>query len=302
MVGLIPVLVGVSVLVFALMHLTPGDPVMALLGTRYTPEAAAQLRAELHLDESLVQQYVSWAGALLQGDLGTSLFSRTEVSTLLLNALPVTLQLALAGMLFAIAVGVPLGILAAVKPGGAVDRVGRMVALVTVSVPVYWFGLVLIAIFAVRLGWLPSGGGVADYGLQALVLPSIAVGSGFVGIVSRTTRASMLEALSLPFVQTARSKGLSSRRTVLRHVLPNALLPIVTVSGLQFGTLLGGAVLTETVFALPGVGRLLIESVTRRDFPVLQGCVLLTALGFVIVNFITDMLYGALDPRVRRPR
>lgn len=295
-ISLIPVLLGVTILVFGLIHLTPGDPVQLIMGQDYTPEGAEALRHELNLDEPLYVQYLTWLWHILQGDLGTSLFSQAPVATILVERIPTTLLVAFGGMAFGLLVGLPMGVVAAIRPGSVWDQVARVGALLGISLPVYWWGLILIEYLAVQLRLFPAGGAA---GLSGLVLPSIAVGTSFAGVVARVTRSSVLEAFSEGYVDTARAKGLLGARVLWVHAVRNALVSIVTVVGLQFGVLLGGAVITETIFSLPGIGRLLIESITQRDFPVLQGCVLLIALAFVLINFITDMLYAVIDPRIR---
>lgn len=297
--ALIPVLLGVTILVFALIHLTPGDPVMLIMGADYNEEGAAIIRARLNLDQPLTTQYLTWLGNVATGDLGTSLFSNQPVIAVLLQRIPTTLQLAVGGLLFGLVVGVPMGVAAAVRPGSAADQVTRIVALFGVSVPVYWLGLVLIEYLAVQARLFPPGGSVKEYGLQVLVLPCIAVGAGFAGIIARTTRSAVIECLAEGYVDTAHAKGLPRRRVLWIHAIRNALVPIVTVIGLQFGVLLGGAVITETIFALPGIGQLLMQSISQRDFPVMQACVLVIAVGFVVVNFVTDLAYSVIDPRIR---
>lgn len=298
-VALVPVLVGVTMLVFALIHLTPGDPAQLIMGADYTPEGAAALRRHLNLDEPLHMQYLTWLGNVVTGDLGTSLYTRQPVGEIVLERLPITLQLAFGGMFVGIAGGVPMGVLAAVRPGSLGDQVTRVVALVGVSMPVYWLGLLLIEYLGVRLQLFPAGGSPREYGTAALVLPSLAIGAAFAGVVARTTRSAVLECLGESYVDTAWAKGMPGRRVLWVHAVRNALIPVLTVIGLQFGVLLGGAVITETIFSVPGLGQLLIESISQRDFPIMQGCVLAIAVGFVLVNFVTDVLYSVVDPRIR---
>ncbi|MGH3680812.1 MAG: ABC transporter permease [Natronosporangium sp.] len=297
--SLVPIGIGITIVVFVLVHLTPGDPVANILGPDYTPAAAEQLRHALGLDQPLPVQYWSWLGRVLRGDLGDSLYFRTGVTGLLLERVPNTLALAAAAMLVAVVVGIPAGVLAAVRRNSWVDHAARLVALVGVSLPVYLWGLILLSIFAVALGWLPTGGGLASTGPTALVLPAVTLGTAFAGLIARTARATTLEQLTAGYVRTAHAKGVRSRAVLLRHVFRNTLVPVVTVAGLQFGTLLGGAVITETVFSVPGIGRLLVESITTRDYPVLQGCVLVVAFGFVVINLVTDLVCVRLDPRIR---
>lgn len=297
--SLVPIGIGITVVVFALVHLTPGDPAATLLGPDYTPAAAEQLRHTLGLDQPLPVQYWTWLGRVLRGDLGDSLYFRTGVTGLLLERVPNTVALAAAAMLVAVLVGLPAGVLAALRRNRWLDHVSRIFALLGVSLPVYLWGLILLSIFAVALGWLPTGGGVSGYGPAALVLPAVTLGTAFAGLIARTARATTLEQLTAGYVRTAHAKGVRPRAVVLRHVVRNTLVPVVTVAGLQFGTLLGGAVITETVFSVPGIGRLLIQSITTRDYPVLQGCVLAVAFAFVVINLITDLVCVRLDPRIR---
>lgn len=298
MLSLIPIGLGITVVVFVLVHLTPGDPVANILGPDYTPEAAAALRQALGLDQPLHVQYWNWLSQVLRGDLGESLYFRTDVTGLIIDRVPNTLALAGAAMLVAIVVGMPAGVVAALKQNRWADHASRLFALLGVSLPVYLWGLILLSLFAVTLGWFPTGGGMATYGLSALVLPAVTLGTAFAGLIARTARATTLEQLNAGYVRTARAKGVRPQVIVVKHVVRNTLVPVVTVAGLQFGTLLGGAVITETVFSVPGIGRLLIQSITTRDYPVLQGCVLAVAFGFVVINLFTDLLCVRLDPRI----
>lgn len=295
----VPVLVGVTVLVFGLIHLAPGDPVVVILGADYDAQTADRLRRDLGLDQPLWIQYGIWLSRMARGDMGSSLFQNAPVAPLILARIPLTLQLAFTGMAIAIGVGLPLGILAATRPNTLSDHVGRVVAMIGVSMPVYWWGLVLLVVFAVGLRWFPAGGSPNEFGPRALVLPAITLGTSFAALIARTTRSSLLEVMSQDFVRTARAQGLPERRVIAGHALKNALIPIITVIGLQFGALLGGAVLTETIFNFPGLGRLVVESITRRDYPVIQGCVLTISVVFVVVNLATDLFYGYVDPRIR---
>lgn len=297
--SLVPIGLGITVVVFVLVHLTPGDPVSNILGPDYTPAAAEQLRLALGLDQPLPVQYWNWLSQVLQGDLGESLYFRTDVTGLILDRVPNTLALAGAAMVVALAVGMPAGVLAALRQDRWVDHASRFLALVGVSLPVYLWGLILLSVFAVSLGWLPTGGGLGTGGPAAMVLPAVTLGTAFAGLIARTTRATTLEQLTAGYVRTAHAKGVRPGAITLRHVVRNTLVPVVTVAGLQFGTLLGGAVITETVFSIPGIGRLLVQSITTRDYPVMQGCVLAVAFGFVVINLITDLLCVRLDPRIR---
>lgn len=297
--ALLPVLIGVTMLVFGLIHLTPGDPVILIMGSDYNEEGAEVIRRQLNLDDPLPIQYLTWLGHVLTGDLGTSLFSNQPVLTMLLERLPTTLLLAFGGMVFGMLLGIPMGVIAAIRPGSAWDQITRILALVGVSVPVYWLGLLLVEFVALQTGLFPPGGSIGEFGIQVLILPCVAVGAGFAGIIARTTRSAVIECLAESYVDTARAKGMSGRRVLWNHAVRNALVPTITVIGLQFGVLLGGAVITETIFALPGIGQLLMNSISQRDFPVLQACVLIVAIGFVLVNFVTDLLYSVIDPRIR---
>lgn len=295
---LVPICIGITIVVFVLVHLTPGDPVAVILGPDYTPEAAEILSKDLGFDKPLYVQYATWVGHVAQGDLGLSLYYRSDVSELIVSRLPNTLALAGTAMVIALVVGIPSGVLAALRRNTWVDHLCRFLSLLGVSLPVYVWGLVLLAVFAVGLGWFPTGGGVSSYGLGALVLPAITLGTAMAGLIARTTRATSLEQVGAAYVRTAHAKGVRSGNIVVHHILRNTWVPVVTVAGLQFGTLLGGAVITETIFSVPGIGRLLVQSITTRDYPVLQGCVLVIALGFVLINLITDMICLRLDPRI----
>jgi ABC-type dipeptide/oligopeptide/nickel transport system permease component len=292
----VPVLFGVGTLVFSLIHLVPGDPVMAMLGESASPVDVADMRTRLGLDRPLLVQYASFMGGALHGDLGRSLRTSQPVTSAIAERMPATLELAVAAMTVAVLIAIPLGILAAVRAGTRVDHAATTLALVGISMPNFWLGPLLAIVFAVELGWLPvSGRGT----LAHLVLPAVTLGASLAAIVARMTRASMLEELRELYVLAARARGVSAARTVLRHAFRNSLIPIVTVLGLQFGSVLTGAIITETIFAWPGVGRLLVQSITARDYPAVQGCILLIAVTYVSVNLFVDVLYGVLDPRIR---
>jgi len=299
LVGTVPVLFGVTLLVFAMTVLTPGDRVVALLGDAAQglgQTARDELRRELGLDQPLPLQYVQYVGGLVRGDLGRSARSRRPVVAEIRDRLPATVELALAGLAIAVALGVSLGVVAAVRRGSVFDSLAVAVALVGVSVPVFWMGFLLMIVFALELGWLPASGRGT---WRHLVLPAVTVGVASAAFIARITRGAVIETLGQDYVRTARSKGLTERRVVLRHALRPAMLPIVTVVGLQLGGLLGGAVLTETVFAWPGVGRLLVDAIVARDLPLVQGCVLVIALLFIGVNLVVDLSYAAINPKVR---
>ena len=292
----IPVLLGVATLVFALIHIVPGDPVQSMLGESAAPADVADLRRRLGLDRPLPEQYLAFLGGALTGDLGRSLRTNQPVTAAIAERLPATFELALAAMTVALVCAMPLGILAAVRAGSAVDVGATTLALVGISIPNLWLGPMLAIVFAVGLGWLPvSGRGT----LAHLVLPSITLGAPLAAVLARMTRASVLDELRELYVLAARARGVSRARAVLRHAVRNSLIPIVTVVGLQFGAVLTGAVITETIFAWPGVGRLLIQSITFRDYPLVQGCILMIAVTYVAMNLVTDVLYGLLDPRIR---
>ena len=297
--GTVPVLFGVTLLVFAMTWLTPGDPVVALLGETaqgISAEAREDLRRQLGLDRPWPVQYLEYVTGLAQGDLGTSIRSRRPVVDEVLDRLPATAELALAGLAIAVVVGVSLGVAAAVRKRTWVDALAIAVALVGVSVPVFWSGFLLMLVFALELGWLPASGRGT---WQHLVLPALTVGISSAAFIARITRGAVLETLGQDYVRTARAKGVAARRVVVRHALRNALLPIVTVVGLQLGGLLGGAVLTETVFAWPGVGRMLVDAILARDLPLVQGSVLVVSLLFILVNLTVDLSYAAINPKVR---
>jgi ABC-type dipeptide/oligopeptide/nickel transport system permease component len=292
----VPVLLGVATLVFALIHVVPGDPAQAMLGETASDEEVAALRTRLGLDRPLIEQYAAFLGNALRGDLGASLRSNTPVAEEITARLPATLELAAAAMFVAIGFSIPLGIIAAVRRGTCVDHAATTLALTGISIPSFWLGPLLALIFAVELGWLPvSGRGT----LAHLVLPAISLGAALAAILARMTRASLLEELREPYVRAARARGASPSRAVLRHAFRNSLIPVVTLIGLQFGAVLTGAVITETIFAWPGIGRLLIQSIGFRDYPIVQGCVLFIAVTYVGMNLVTDLVYGLLDPRIR---
>ncbi len=292
----VPVLLGVATLVFSLIHLVPGDPAQAMLGEAAAPEDVAELRHRLGLDRPLYAQYVSFLGGALRGDLGSSLRTNEPVVRSIAERLPATFELAFASMLVAILISVPLGIIAAVRSGSAVDYAATTLALLGISMPNFWLGPLLAIVFSIALGWFPvSGRGT----LAHLVLPAITLGAPLAAVLARMTRASLIEELRELYVLAARARGVSKARSVLRHAFRNSLIPVVTVLGLQFGSVLTGAVITETIFAWPGVGRLLVQSISFRDYPLVQGCILLIAVTYVSMNLLVDVVYGLLDPRIR---
>ncbi len=292
----IPTLLGVSIAVFAMVRLIPGDPALAMAGPHATPQYVEQIRRDLRLDDPLHVQYYHFLSALLRGDLGSSTRTRRPVTAELWDKFPNTVELTLASLVIAAALGIPAGIISAARRYSIFDNISMLIALLGVSMPVFWLGLMLMLLFSVHLGWLPS---VGRGTLLHLILPALTLGASSMAFVARITRSSMLEVLKQDYVVTARAKGLRERGVVYKHALKNALIPVVTVMGLQLGILLGGAVLTETVFAWPGVGRLMVDSIQARDYPVVQGAVLLLAVSFVLVNLLVDMTYALLDPRIK---
>ncbi|MEO8417851.1 MAG: nickel ABC transporter permease [Methylophilaceae bacterium] len=294
--AVIPVVFGVLLLTFLLVHLVPGDPVEVMLGESAIAADRAQLRADLGLDQPLAVQFGDYLNKLAHGDFGRSIHSSQPISALLAERVPATAKLALTALLIALCIGLPLGIIAALKAGRWPDGFATMLSLTLSAMPHFWLGPLLMLVFALWLGWLPVSGMESA---TAIVLPALTLGFGLAAILTRMTRASLLEVLHEDFVRTARAKGLPERTVILRHALRAALLPIVTVVGLQLGSLLAGAVITETVFSWNGVGLLLVESIEKRDYPVTQACVLVIALVYVLVNLLTDLAYTRLDPRIK---
>ncbi|RTG94409.1 ABC transporter permease [Thermus scotoductus] len=324
--GLVPVLFGITLLVFLFLQLIPGDPAQAILGERGTPEQLEALREKLGLNKPLYVQYLTFVKNILTGDLGTSAVSTIPVAEELKRRWPATFELALAATLVAVVFGIPVGILAAVRKNSLLDTLSMSLSLVGVSMPVFWLGLLLVYFFAVNLHWLPTGGRLStdlaiDFrpitgflvldgmlalkpevlmdALRHLILPALTLGTIPLAILTRITRSAMLEVLSQDYVRTARAKGLAERQVILKHALKNALLPVVTLVGLQFGTLLGGAILTETIFSWPGIGSYIYEGILNRDYPVVQAGVLVVATVFVLVNLLVDLSYALLDPRIQ---
>lgn len=303
---LVPVLLGVSIVVFLVLQLAPGDPAEIMLGPEATQADLDRLRAELGLTEPLPVQYARWLALVARGDLGRSFWTRRPVLPEVLDRFQATLVLTSTGLLLSTVLGIALGVASATRPNSLLDRVSALASLFGASMPVFWLGIVLMVVFALWLGWLPASGMYAPYGggnlqdlLAHLALPAVTIAAASTTIVARLTRSTLLDVLGQDYVRTARAKGLGEGRVVVRHGLQNALIPIVTVVGVQVGYLLGGAVLTETVFAWPGVGTLMLQAILQRDFPLVQGCVLIVALTFVLVNLVVDLLYAWLDPRIR---
>jgi len=295
--AVVPVLFGVTLAVFSMLFLVPGDPVKIMLAEFVTtPDQIAQMRAQLHLDEPILKQYGRFVVNALRGDLGTSIRSRRAVSTEIGENVWSTAQLALASMAVAVAIGVPLGLMAALRRSSWLDAGSMIVALLGVSMPSFWLGLLMIFAFSLHLGWFPATGG-GD--LWHLVLPSVTLGTIASAIIARLTRSSMLEVLGQDYVRTARAKGLAWWGVVVRHALKNALIPVITIFGLQFGNLLAGSVIVETVFSLPGLGRLIVGGILAKDFPLVQGTVLFVATAYVLINVLVDITYAFVDPRIR---
>jgi len=301
-----PVLLGVSLIVFLVLHLAPGDPAEVMLGAHANREDLARLRTQLGLDQPLHVQYVTWISHVARGDLGRSLWMKRPVLGEVLERFKATMLLTGSALLLSTIGGIALGIASATRANSLLDRLSGVASLFGASMPVFWLGIVLMVIFSLWLGWLPASGMYAPYGggglrdlLSHLILPAVTLAAASVTIIARLTRATMLETLGQDYVRTARAKGLGERKVVWRHALKNALIPIVTVVGVQAGYLLGGAVLTETVFAWPGVGTLVVQGILARDMPLVQGGVLVIALSFVLVNLLVDTLYAWLDPRIK---
>jgi peptide/nickel transport system permease protein len=292
---LLPTLLGVVTLVFLLIHLIPGDPVEVMLGETANTADREELRRSLGLDRPLLTQYRSFLSDLAAGDLGRSLYERNTVSAIVRARFPATLELALCAMIAAIAMSFPLATFAAVRRGAWIDRAALTFSLLGLSLPNFWLGPLLMIIFSIQLGWTPvSGRG----GLSHLFLPALTLGLGMAAILTRILRAGLIRAMDEDYVRTARAKGLSERRVWLKHTLRNALLSVVTIMSLQFGSLLAGSVITETIFSWPGIGRLTVQAIQTRDYPLVQGCVLVIAVSYVLVNFITDLAYKLVDPRI----
>ncbi|MCL0051382.1 ABC transporter permease [Thermodesulfovibrionales bacterium] len=294
------IMLGVSVITFSMIHLVPGDPAEVIATERYGEEITAEtiehVRRELGLDQPVYVQYARWLINVLQGDLGYSFRTDRPVLDEILTRLPATLQLALAGMLVALIIAIPVGIVSATRQYSAVDNISMFGALLGVSMPNFWLGLLLILFFSVHLGWLPVFG---RGGIEHLILPSITLGTGMAAITTRLIRSSMLEVLKADYIRTARAKGLKEKVVIYKHALKNAMIPVVTIVGLQFASLLEGAVIVEVIFAWPGIGRLLVDSIFARDFMLIQGCILFIAAMFVLVNLLVDISYAYLDPKIR---
>lgn len=309
----VPVVLGVLVVVFLTLRLVPGDPAVIYVGPEGTQADRERITRLLGLDRPLPVQFGIYLTRVAQGDIGRSIFLRTEVSTLIRTTFPATLELAVLALLFTAVVAIPLGVIAAVRANTPVDLAATIVALLGVSMPIFWFGVLAILVFSLQLGWLPSFGrgpglfpafsardpALVLEALRFALLPALTLGITSIALVARLVRSSMLEVLSLDYVRTARAKGLAPRRVVVHHAFRNALLPVITVFGLQFGTLIGGAVITETIFAWPGLGRLVVNAISQRDFPVIQGSVIFIAVFISVINLLVDLSYALVNPKIR---
>ena len=293
---MIPIILGVTFVIFFITYLTPGDPAVLLLGEAAPPEAVEALREAMGLNDPFLQRYVTYVANLLRGDLGISIVTRRGVLVEILDRFPTTLLLAFYGTILSMIIGIPLGILSATKQYTIYDSTATALGLTMVSIPNFWLGLMLIILFSVNLGWLPPSGVATP---QAWILPIITIGTGSAAMVMRITRSSMLEVIRQDYIRTARAKGQKESVIIWKHALRNALIPVVTAIGLDFGMLLGGAVLTETIYSIPGIGRFMVDSIRTRDFPIIQGGVLFLAIVFSLVNLLVDILYAYIDPRIK---
>lgn len=292
----LPTLFGVVTLVFLVIHLIPGDPVEFMLGETAQQADKVKLRSDLGLDLPIAVQYFRFLSGLVQGDLGTSFHFRQPVFSLIMQRLPATIELSLGALVIALSIAIPLGVLSAVKPYSFVDKGSLLIALLGVSMPNFWLGPILIIIFSINLGWFPVSG---KGDLSHLILPAVTLGSSMAGILTRMVRSSLIDILKEDYIKTARAKGLPEHVVLLKHALRNALLPVITIIGLQFGSLLAGSIITETIFSWPGIGRLTIQAIFSRDYPLVQGCVMIIALGYVFINLLTDLVYVWIDPRIK---
>jgi peptide/nickel transport system permease protein len=301
---ILPTLLFASILIFGLQQLLPGDPAMVLAGEERDPAVIAHLRETMHLDQPFPVRYLFWLRGVLHGDLGESLRMQQPVRTLIAEKLPVTLELACIAIVIALAIGIPAGVVSAVRRGSGWDYGANVVALWGLSTPNFWLGIMLILLFSVTLGWLPASGYVSPFddwraNLAAMIMPAFVLGNAIAAVLMRHTRSAMLQVLSSDYVRTARAKGVRERDVILKHALRNALIPIITLGALEFGTLLSGAVLTEQVFTIPGFGKLIVDAVFNRDFAVVQGVVLFTATAYIVLNLVADILYAVANPRMR---
>ena len=293
---LIPIIIGVTFLVYFILSFSPGDPVAIILGVEATEEAIKEVREQLGLDKPVIVQYLMYMSKLVRGDMGQSYAKSRDVAKEIITAFPPTIKLTFWGMLVAISIAIPIGIISATKQYSIVDNVCMVVALLGVSMPSFWLGLLLILTFSLNLGWLPSGG-VASW--KSFILPSISLGTSSAAIVTRMTRSSMLDVIRQDYIRTAKAKGVDNGTVIRKHALRNALIPVVTIVGMQVGGMLGGSVLTETVFSIPGVGRLLVDGIKTKDTPMVLGCLITTTICFSVINLFVDVLYGFIDPRIK---
>ena len=301
---IVPTLFFVSILIFGLQQLLPGDPAIALAGEERDPNVIAYLRQKFHLDEPLPIRYAYWAGGVLHGDLGESVRIQKPVTELIVEKLPVTLQLAVMALIIALSIGIIAGIVSAVKKDGVLDYAANIIALWGLSTPNFWLGILFILLFSVQLGWLPASGYVSPFedfwgNMAAMIMPAFVLGNAIAAGLMRHTRSAMLQVLSTDYIRTARAKGLQERVVVFKHALRNALIPIITLTALDLGTLLSGAVLTEQVFTIPGFGKLIVDAVFNRDYAVVQGVVLFTATAYIMLNLLADLAYFLVNPRMR---
>jgi peptide/nickel transport system permease protein len=302
--AIVPTLIFVSMLIFGLQQLLPGDPAVVLAGEDRDPDVVAYVRQKMHLDEPLPVRYLYWIKAVLHGDLGESMRMQKPVRELILEKLPVTIELAAFAIVIALVIGIPMGIVSAVKRNTAWDYAANAVALWGLSTPNFWLGIMLILLFSVTLGWLPASGFVSPFedlkaNLAALIMPAFVLGNAIAAVLMRHTRSAMLQVLSSDYVRTARAKGLSERGVILKHALRNALIPVITLGALELGTLLSGAVLTEQVFTIPGFGKLIVDAVFNRDYAVVQGVVLFTATAYILLNLLADIAYVVVNPQIK---
>jgi peptide/nickel transport system permease protein len=294
---LLPVLIGVSFIVFSLLYITPGDPVKMMLGEQADAQTIESMRDELGLNDPFLVQYFNYLKKIaFQGDIGTSYSTKRPVMTEILEVFPNTVKLSVVATLLAVVIGILFGIISAIKQYSFIDSIITVFALIGISMPMFWVGLLMILLFSVKLGWLPPSGFNT---WQSMIMPAVALGAQSIAVITRMTRSSMLEVIRQDYIRTVRAKGQNENIIIFRHALKNALIPIITVIGLQFGFLLGGAIITESVFSIPGLGRLMIDSIKTRDFPVVQGVVLFIAVTFSLINLIVDLLYSYVDPRIR---
>jgi peptide/nickel transport system permease protein len=300
----LPTLLFVSIIIFGLQHLLPGDPAIAMAGEERDPQAIAEIRAKYNLDKPLPVQYALWAGGVLQGDLGISIRIQKPVTELLVEKLPVTVELAVLAMLVALSIGLPAGVVSALYNGRWPDYVANVIGLWGLSTPNFWLGIMMILLFSVNLGWLPASGYVPPGedllgNLKAMAMPAFVLGTGIAAVIMRHTRSAMLQVLSSDYLRTARAKGLAERVVIGKHAMRNAAVPVITLGALEFGQLLGGAVLTEQIFSIPGFGKLIVDAVFNRDYAVVQGVVLVTATAYILLNLLADVAYFLVNPKLR---